>query len=165
MESAMTQEQKVMCAKVGILELAKQLGNVSQACRVMGYSRDSVYRFKEVYDKGGEAAPQEISRRRPLLKNRVDPVIEEAVGRPGAAGLRPGAHRHEVPRRHALAVSPQGSHSIWLRHDLETMTKRLKALEAKSAREGWCSPSRSWRRWSAPDWTRNRTASSDSDQA
>jgi hypothetical protein len=38
---AMTQEQKVIRAKVGVLKLAKQLGNVSQTCRVMGYSRDS----------------------------------------------------------------------------------------------------------------------------
>ena len=42
----MTQEQKVIRAKLGLLELAKQLGNVSQACRMMGYSRDSFYRFK-----------------------------------------------------------------------------------------------------------------------
>ena len=131
-------EQKIIKPKLGVLELAKQLGSVSQACKTMGYSRDSFYRYKRLYENGGEEALREMSRKKPVVKNRVPEhveraVIDIAVENPALGQLRVS---QELLRK-GIMVSAGGVRSIWLRNDLETFKKRLKALEARSAQEGF----------------------------
>jgi transposase InsO family protein len=129
--------EKIIKNKVGLLNLAQELDNVSKACKVMGFSRETFYRYKRAVEDGGVEALVERTRRKPNLQNRVDEaieqaVIESAIEYPAFGQLRTS---NEL-RKRGIFVSPSGIRSIWLRHHLASKKVRLKALEKRSAEEG-----------------------------
>ena len=123
--------------KVGLLNLAEELGNVSKACKVMGVSRDTFYRYQELMETGGIDSLIDKSRRKANIKNRVDEATEQAVITFAIEQPAFGQHRtsNEL-RKKGIFVSGSGVRSIWVRHNLENFKKRLKALEDKVANEG-----------------------------
>lgn len=99
----------------------------------MGYSRDSFYRFKELYDSGGELALQEISRKKPCLRNHVDERIEQAVlamtlEQPAYGQLRTS---NEL-KKQGLFISSGGVRCIWLRHDLDDFRQAVESPVGES---------------------------------
>lgn len=133
----MTAQGKVVKAKMSLIDLAEYLNNVSEACRVMGVSRQHFYDIKQAYADGGIEALKEKNRRKPIPKNRVSSDVEDAVLRmtddyPAYGQLRVA---NEL-RKQGVLVSSGGVRSIWLRHNLETFDKRLSRLEARSAQAG-----------------------------
>lgn len=134
----MTQSQKLVRAKLSLLELGDLLKNVSEACRVMGVSRQHFYDIKQAYEEGGVEALREHSRRhKPLHKNRVSQELEAAIVAlaeefPAYGQVRAANELRE--RGHY--ISPGGVRCVWLRHGLETFKKRLKRIEEIAAKEG-----------------------------
>jgi len=123
--------------KAGLLNLAEELQNVSRACKIMGVSRDTFYRYQELVETDGLEGLINRERRVPNLKNRVDEDTEQAVISHAIDFPAHGQHRtsNEL-RKRGVFVSGSGVRSIWLRHKLENFKCRLKALEAKVANEG-----------------------------
>ncbi len=129
--------QKIIKNKIGLLNLAEELGNVSKACKVMGFSRETFYRYQRAISEGGVEALMEKTRRKPNTRNRTDAATENAVVEFAIEFPAHGQTRvsNEL-RKNGIFVSPSGVRSIWVRHELESMRKRLRALEKKSAEEG-----------------------------
>ena len=129
--------ERIIKHKVGLLNLAEELGNVSRACKVMGLSRDTFYRYKTAVDDGGVDALIDKTRRKPNIKNRIDEATEAAVLRHALDEPAHGQTRasNEL-RKKGVFISPSGVRCVWLRHGLACFRDRLKALEEKVAQEG-----------------------------
>ncbi len=123
--------------KVGLLNLAEELGNVSQACRIMGLSRDTFYRYQEAVDADGVDALLNANRRVPNPKNRVDENTETAVVKYATDFPAHGQTRasNEL-RKKGVFISPSGIRGVWLRHNLACFKDRLRALEKQVAQDG-----------------------------
>ena len=109
--------ERIIKHKVGLLNLAEELGNVSKACQVMGLSRDTFYRYKAAVDEGGIEGLLDKDRRRPNLKNRTDErteaaVLEYALEQPAHGQVRTS---NEL-RKRGFFISPSGVRGVWLRH-------------------------------------------------
>lgn len=130
-------QQNVIKHKVGLLNLAAELGNVSRACKVMGFSRDTFYRYQSAMESGGVDALIDANRRKPNPKNRVEEATEAAVA--AFAIEQPAFGQVRVSnelRKRGIFISPSGVRSVWLRRDLESFKKRLSALERHVAETG-----------------------------
>ena len=129
--------ERIIKHKVGLLNLAEELRNVSKACQMMGLSRDTFYRYKAAVEEGGVEGLLEKDRRRANVKNRTDErtegaVVEYAIEQPAHGQIRTS---NEL-RKRGFFLSPSGVRSVWLRHDLATFRDRLRALEAKVGADG-----------------------------
>lgn len=133
----MTTQERIVKSKMSLIELAEYLQNVSEACKIHGVSRQHFYDIKKAYEEHGIEGLKDKTRRKPCIKNRVAPEIEEAVIRfayekPAYGQLRAS---NEL-RKQGILVSAGGIRSIWLRYNIETFDKRLKKLEEQAAKEG-----------------------------
>ena len=130
-------QQNVIKHKIGLLNLAAELGNISRACKVMGFSRDTFYRYQAAVETGGVEALIDANRRKPNIKNRVEEATEVAIT---AFALEQSAFgqvrvSNEL-RKGGIFVSPSGVRSVWLRQNLESFKNRLSALEKHVAETG-----------------------------
>ena len=131
----MTTKEKVARRKRSLLELATELGNVSKACRVMGYSRQQFYEIRRNFQTfGAEGLLDRMAGARAPHPNRVGAAIEQAILDHALAHPCHGPLRvaHELMLR-GIQVSSGGVRGVWQRHGLLTKHERLLRLEQATA--------------------------------
>jgi Winged helix-turn helix len=144
---------RTVADKLKLLQLAKR-GSVTRACETTGFSRDSYYRLRLLYERRGKAGLEPMSRHRPLPTNRIAPAIEDAVLM--LAREKPWWGRAPVAKelaRHHLRISPAGVRYVWLRHRLTTrrlrgfLERQVHAVRSEGGRVIRPARARTDRRW------------------
>lgn len=132
----MTQQEYVIKRKLNILELAETLGNVSEAARRTGVSRKHIYDIKNTLIREGADGLREKTKRIPRTANRFSEEIEEKILDYSLHFPTHGQTRaaNELNRKYRWTISAGGVRSVWLRHGIETISKRLSRLEEYSAK-------------------------------
>lgn len=131
----MTTKDKVARRKRSLLELATELGNVSKACRVMGYSRQQFYEIRRNFQTfGADGLLDRIAGARTPHPNRVAAEVEQAILDHALAHPCHGPVRvaHEL-MLNGIQVSSGGVRGVWQRHGLLTKHERLLRLEKATA--------------------------------
>ena len=132
----MTQNQYIIHRKLNIVDLGKTLGNISEACRSLGVSRQHYYDIKALLEEEGLEGLLEKSRKKPRYRNRISEDIEKQIldyslQRPAYGQVRVS---NELKQKNVI-VSPGGVRGVWVREGLQTVKLRLKRLEKWAAEE------------------------------
>lgn len=127
----MTQRQYIINRKLNIIELAEKLGNISEASRRLGVSRQHFYDLKGAVEEHGIDGLLEQSRRKPRYANRIAEDIERklldyCLEFPTQGQVRVS---NEFLKQFGITISPGGVRGVWVRHELQTKALRLKRLE------------------------------------
>ena len=130
----MTANQKVAHRKLSMLQLATELKSVSEACRIMGYSRSQFYEIKRAFQTGGLEALLDKPPIPGSIANKVPPeiearVLELSIEHPAWGQVRIA---DELALRET-SLSAGTVRNIWIRNELETRYKRMLELEKKTA--------------------------------
>lgn len=127
-------EIKIIKFLVGLLNLAGQLNNVTRGSNLIRASRHGFYWTKGFYKFGGEEALREISRRKPIPKNRIEPEVKEAVVRMAFEFPANGQSRtcNEL-RKKGIFITAGSFRCVWQGHNLEVFAKRQKTFEKRVA--------------------------------
>ena len=114
-----------------MLALADKLGNVSEASRLSGVSRDTIYRHRRLLQQGGIEAlkRQETPGLRHQNRTAEDLeklVIDFSLQNPHLGQLQVSL---QLKTKHAAEISPSGVRSIWLRENMNTAALRLEKVQ------------------------------------